>query len=223
MQRTFGRNRLQQLFVIMGALALSGCLSSGEDTVELDGTSSPASGNAAPQISGSPSASIRIGDTYSFVPSAADPDGDALTFSIENKPTWASFDSATGRLSGQPTLGDIGNYSSILISVSDGQASVSLPRFAVSVSQVGAFTTTLSWMPPLENEDGSQLVDLAGYRVYWGAEPGSYTNSATITNPGITTYVVENLTAGTYVFVATAFNAAGVESMFSNSVTKTFQ
>jgi hypothetical protein len=38
------------------------------------------------------------------------------------------------------------------------------------------------------------------------------TISATIDNPTISTYVVENLAPGTYAFVATAFNAAGVES-----------
>ena len=40
-------------------------------------------------------------------------------------------------------------------------------------------------------------------------------------NPGLSSYVVDNLPAGTYEFVATSFNDAGVESTFSNSATKT--
>jgi len=40
-------------------------------------------------------------------------------------------------------------------------------------------------------------------------------------NPGITTYVVENLSPNTYIFASTSINASGVESDFSNVATKT--
>jgi hypothetical protein len=63
-------------------------------------------------------------------------------------------------------------------------------------------------------------MDLAGYRIYWGTTPGVYPNSVTINNPGLTTYVVENLSAGTYEFVATSFNNSGVESDYSAPVTR---
>ena len=78
----------------------------------------------------------------------------------------------------------------------------------------------MNWTPPTENEDGTALIDLAGYRFYWGATPGNYTESVTINNPGLSSYVVNNLAPGTYEFVATSFNAAGVESVYSNSATK---
>ena len=73
---------------------------------------------------------------------------------------------------------------------------------------------------PTENDDGTLLEDLRGYKLYWGTSAGVYTDSATIDNPGITTYVVENLPAGTYEFVATAYNSAGVESVYSTPATK---
>ena len=97
--------------------------------------------------------------------------------------------------------------------------------FDIEVLAQGAPTgsATLNWTAPTRNEDGSALGDLAGYKLYWGTEPGSYPNSVTIDNPSVTTYVVENLTAGTYQFVATAFNTSGVESRFSNTATKTVQ
>ncbi len=82
-------------------------------------------------------------------------------------------------------------------------------------------SVTLDWTPPQENEDGSVLMDLAGYRLYWGTTSGVYPNSVTINNPGVTRYVFDNLPPGTYHFVATSFNAAGVESRFSNEITKT--
>ncbi len=81
-------------------------------------------------------------------------------------------------------------------------------------------STTLSWTPPTENDDGTALTDLDGYRIYWGTTPGNYPNSVTIGNEGTTTYVVDNLAPGTYEFVATSFNASGVESVYSNPTTK---
>ena len=157
---------------------------------------------------------------YSFTPSSSDADGDTLTFSISGQPSWASFDPLTGGLSGTPGAADVGVYSNIVISVSDGQASDSLPVFSISVEAISLGSATLSWSAPTQNEDGSQLTDLAGYKLYWGTTPGSYPNTVTINNATVTTYLVENLAPGTYEFVATSFNTSGVESRFSGTATK---
>jgi hypothetical protein len=63
-------------------------------------------------------------------------------------------------------------------------------------------------------------MDLAGYKIYWGTTPGQYTHSVKIENAGMSSYVVENLTPGTYEFAATSFNEAGVESAYSNPATR---
>lgn len=202
---------------------LGGCLSSEDAPEEVVVEPDPPPGNSAPQISGSPSSAVAVGEMYSFTPNASDPNGDTLSFTIDNPPGWAGFDTGTGELSGQPTLGNVGLYENILISVSDGKASTSLPQFSISVDQVGTFSTTLSWTAPTQNEDGSALTDLSGYKLYWGTTPGSYPNSVTIDDAGTTIYVVENLSAGTYEFVATSFNTAGVESRYSGSATKVLQ
>jgi hypothetical protein len=61
---------------------------------------------------------------------------------------------------------------------------------------------------------------LAGYQLYWGQASRSYSQSVEIPNPGITTYIVENLlSGGTYYFAAKAINASGVQSDFSAEVT----
>ena len=210
-------------FLALAALLLGGCLSESSDDEVATADPAPPPTNSAPSISGNPTTGVNIGDTYSFTPTASDADGDSLTFSIANMPDWASFDAATGELSGQPTLGNIGSYSNISISVSDGTASASLSSFAISVNQMGNLSTTLSWTAPTQNEDGTTLEDLAGYKIYWGTTPGNYTNSATIDTIGTTTYVVENLSPGTYEFVATAYNASGVESRYSSPATKVLQ
>jgi hypothetical protein len=208
------------LMLTLMMLVLSGCLSEEESETAFSGSSGSTPVNGAPVISGNPAGAVKIGEAYSFTPNASDTDNDPLTFAIESKPLWASFDTDTGELSGQPTLGNVGTYSNILISVRDATASASLARFSITVNQVGTLSTTLSWTPPIENEDGTVLTDLDGYKIYWGTTPGNYPNSVTISNEGITTYVVDNLTPGTYEFVATSFNASGVESVYSNPTTK---
>ena len=76
---------------------------------------------------------------------------------------------------------------------------------------------TLSWDAPTLNEDGSALIDLAGYKIYRGslADPSSHALVAEL-NSGFAAYVVENLGAGTHYFSITAVNSLSVESDFSN-------
>ncbi|WP_127346661.1 Ig-like domain-containing protein [Pseudidiomarina mangrovi] len=93
--------------------------------------------NDAPTITGTPATSVLQDALYSFTPQATDIDvGAQLSFSISNKPSWASFDSTTGRLSGTPRNADVGDYSAIGISVSDGELSAALPPFAIQVVNV---------------------------------------------------------------------------------------
>ena len=146
-----------------------------------------------------------------------------LTFSIVNKPAWATFDTANGRLQGTPGPTHLGTTTGIVISVKDGAASASLPAFNVAVQAIATGSATLSWTPPTQNTDGSPLTDLAGFKIRWGTSQGNYSNSVTINNPGITTYLVENLMPNTYFFVATAFDTSGNESANSNAASKTIQ
>lgn len=181
----------------------------------------PTPSNTPPVISGTPSTSILQDNTYSFVPTASDDDGDTLTFSISGRPLWATFNPNTGELAGRPTAADIGTYTGITISVSDGAATASLPAFSITVQAIAVGSATLSWVPPTANTDGSALNDLAGYKIHWGDRSGSYSHSTTIMNPGISTYVVENLTTGTYYFAVTALNSSSMESTFSNEASMT--
>ena len=205
------------------AVAMGGCLSGGETNTNKPGSGNNSSqtGNIAPTISGSPDTAVMTGDVYAFTPSANDANGDTLTFSVTNLPRWASFDSSSGALSGQPVLGDEGTYTNISISVSDGSTSVSLPSFSIEVTQTALGAMTLSWTPPTENEDGTSLADLAGYKLYFGTASGRYTRQVRIDNAGLSTYVIDNLLPDTYYVVATAINAGGVESRYSNEAIKT--
>jgi hypothetical protein len=84
---------------------------------------------------------VVAGSAYSFQPSASDADGDTLSFSISNKPLWASFSTRSGRLRGTPGTGSVGSYGNIVITVSDGTASASLPAFRIQVVSASTQTT----------------------------------------------------------------------------------
>jgi hypothetical protein len=177
-------------------------------------------GNHAPTISGAPLASVTAGLAYRFVPAAADADHDALQFSISSKPSWATFDAATGKLFGTPTSGNAGSYEEIEISVSDGKIVTKLPQFAIVVNP-GATTRSVHvmWQPPTVNTDGSALTDLKGYRIVYGTQPGVYTNSVPVNGTGLVDYTIEDLKTGQkYYFSMVAVNAAGAESDYSQEV-----
>lgn len=217
MESLFKRALSVSMFVgVAGAaLALAGCGGGDEEASATTG-----GGNQAPTISGSPPASVTQGATYSFTPSAADADGNSLTFTIANLPAWATFSPTTGRISGTPTSAQVGAYANITISVTDGSTSTSLPAFSIQVVGTATGSAMLSWNPPTQNTDGSALNNLAGYRVYWGTSQDSYPNSVTIPNPGLASYVVDQLTPAQWFFVVTAYSSNGVESGYSNVASK---
>ena len=181
--------------------------------------------NSPPSISGQPKTSATEGTYYSFAPTAYDADGDTLTFSIANKPSWASFNTGTGRITGTPRTSDVGTYANIVISASDGKASDALPPFSVNVSPADQATSsvTVSWARPTKNADGSNLTDLAGYRLYYGTVSGRYDQFLAIPNADVTSVAVENLVSARWYFAVRAYNADGVESDFSTEVSKTIQ
>jgi hypothetical protein len=176
--------------------------------------------NRAPTISGTPPASVIVGDSYAFRPVAADADNNVLGFSIQNRPAWATFNTATGQLSGTPTAASVGTYSNIVIRVSDGSASAALPAFSITVDDASIGAASLSWIPPTENVDGSALTDLAGYRIVYGASATQLTQTIDVTNAGISYYVITDLAPGTYYFAVRAYTQRGAESTDSNVVTK---
>jgi Putative Ig domain len=180
-------------------------------------------GNRAPTIGGTAARAIAANSAYSFRPTAADADGDALTFSIANRPAWATFSTTTGQLSGTPSTANVGTYSNVVITVSDGRATASLPAFAIAVNQVSSGAATLSWTPPMQNTDGTSLTNLSGYRIYYGTSSAALTQMVQVNTVGVSSYVIDNLAPSTYYFAVRAYTSSGTESSNSNLVTKIVQ
>jgi hypothetical protein len=80
---------------------------------------------------------------------------------------------------------------------------------------------TLSWLPPTENTDGTALSDLAGYVILYGTSPSTLDKTVRLDNPGLTRYVIEGLTPGTWYFAMQSINTRGVTSDLSEVVSKT--
>jgi hypothetical protein len=186
------------------------------------------SANEAPVISGDPTISVDAGGSYTFTPSATDSDNDDLTFSISNRPSWAQFNSQTGRLSGSPSADDVGDYSNIVITVSDGTDEASLNAFAITVNPDAAAMSvsgsiSLNWVAPTTRTDGSalNLSEIQGYCIYLGTTRDNLEMVADINLSNQTSYVVEDLDVGDYYVAVTVYDQAHNMSGFSNIVMKT--
>ncbi len=124
--------------------------------------------NQPPIISGVPATTVTEDELYSFTPEATDPEDDTMTFSVSNLPEWASFDELSGTISGIPVTEDIGYYENIIISVFDGELSISLSEFSIDVlaapvlipenpllSEVGSYSISMGTSQDLMVDRGS--------------------------------------------------------------------
>ena len=141
--------------------------------------------NSAPlSIQGAPPAGVNYGSPYNFTPTVSGAAGATLTFSIQNKPAWATFSSTNGALSGTPAAGDVGTDADIVISVSDGTSSASLKAFTISVNESSHGTATLDWTAVTETTTDTTLTGLAGYIVYFGTSADNLNQQVKLANPG---------------------------------------
>jgi hypothetical protein len=175
---------------------------------------------SAASLTGNAAGNAIVGVPYEFRPIVSG--GTASAFSASNLPKWATFDVTTGAIAGTPTAGDVGTNADISITAVIGTTSVALTPFTIVVaandpvaaaapSAKTVTSATLTWLPPTENTDGSTLSNLAGYRIYYGTDGATASNTIDVTNPGLTAYTVSELTAGTYHFAIAALNTDGIE------------
>jgi hypothetical protein len=182
--------------------------------------------NKAPSIAGTPLTQVQSGQAYSFSPAASDPNGDPITFAIANKPAWASFNTATGALTGTPVVTATTRTVGVTISVSDGRVSSSLTPFDIEVvaaaPPVANNRATVQWNAPTTNSDGTNLTNLAGFKLYYGKTAAALDQMVQIASPYTTQQVVENLASGTWYFAVSAVNAAGLESQLSALASRSY-
>lgn len=87
-----------------------------------------------------------------------------------------------------------------------------------SVTVQVASAPVVHWQAPTRNVDGSALVDLVGYKFYWGTTSRNYEGSARVNSPSWTQYNPHHLAPGRYFIAVTAIDAQGHESGYSNEI-----
>lgn len=120
-----------------------------------------------PTISGTPSVNATAGNVYSFIPTATD----ATNFSISNKPSWASFDTTTGTLTGTPANANLGSYPNIVINANNGSLTASLPAFAITVA-----------LPPIPSISGTPATSVTAGNTYNFTPTATNATSFSISN-----------------------------------------
>lgn len=161
--------------------------------------------------------SVAKGSTRQFTATGTYSDGS--TQNLTSSVTWNSSNT------GVATVSNAGSSKGLATGVAAGTATIRATSGSVSGNTSLTVTApvtdkaTLGWNAPTTNVDGTTLTDLAGYKIYYGTSPGNYTEVVDVGNT--TTYVVNNLTPGTYYFVVTAYNIYGAESNNSNEASKT--
>lgn len=165
------------------------------------------------RIMGEPPPLAQSGELYAFQPWGGIHNGTTPYFEIENAPSWAIFQSADGWFGGTPAAGDVGVYTGIRISITDGNVRAYLPEFSITVHpQKPSGSALLTWQPPVHNVDGSALANLDGYQVYVGRGPQLLYPYESLPDPHATRYRIQGLNPGVYYFAITSVNTDGVES-----------
>jgi hypothetical protein len=90
-----------------------------------------------------------------------------------------------------------------------------------STAGVSGGSAALSWSPVTETTGGAALTNLAGYKIYYGTSADNLNNVIVLASPSATSYLITNLTLGTWYFGITAFTNTDVESAMSDIVSQT--
>lgn len=142
--------------------------------------------------------------------------------------SWISNTGVTGTASGtssweiQSIPLEMG-ANTITVTATDAAGDTTTDEITISRESTVKGAATLSWVAPTQRTDGTPLTNLAGYTISYGRMSGVYDYTIDVPNPGITTYVVENLVPGEWYFSLKAYDATGLESELSNEALRQIQ
>ena len=91
--------------------------------------------NRPPAFTSTPIFESSIGEEYSYQPTATDPDGDSLTFSLIEGIPGLNIEAETGLLLWNPTVEQLGD-NSVIIQVSDEEGLTDTQSFTISVQDI---------------------------------------------------------------------------------------
>ncbi len=210
------RSVAQHALTLILALSMSACLMDSA----VDDSTVAGSKNAAVSLTiTSPSSASTMDTSDAAVSLAGNAGSDMGIFKV----SWANDRGGEGVANGT----DSWQTASIALELGENRITVTAENTAGATAsrsivvnresgQTGS--AALSWTAPTARTDGSPLTNLAGYKLFYGRMSGIYDFQIDISNPGILTYVVENLVSGDWYFALAAYDSQGLQSDRSNEV-----
>jgi len=211
------RTVAKRAFIILTVLALNACLSEPEILTESeDGQPEVATVSMAITSPGSfstidtPDSAVSLAGTASAAMGIA-------------RVSWLNDRGGEGTANGTKVwrTGDIAlelGDNAVTVTAEDSSGATTSRHIVIKRESGQKGSATLSWTAPTTRVDGSPLTNLAGYKIFYGRMTGLYDYEIAIDNPGVVTYVVEDLVSGDWYFTVDAFDADGLESDRSNEV-----
>jgi len=111
-----------------------------------------------PVISGTPVTAVDEDTTYSFTPDTDTTSGEIESWSISNQPSWATFNTVNGLLSGTPTNDDVGTDANIVITATNSEGNTDLAAFDIVVGNTNDAPTAQD-TNVTTNEDTPNTID----------------------------------------------------------------
>ena len=109
-------------------------------------------------LSGAPTSTVNENVEYLFSVTSQNFNGNAINYSIDNLPLWASFDASKGQLVGTPNYEQAAIYSNIKISATDGTNTAKFPAFSIEVININRLPI-LAEQPEFERLE-SELISI---------------------------------------------------------------
>lgn len=225
------RSALRFSLVAMLVVSTGGCLSgsgSGSPPVRVDADTpgNPDSGDGGQQSG--PTVAITSPDAVQVDTVDETMDLGGTASGDVDSVSWESDKGASGTAEGTDSwsVQDIpleAGSNTITVTATDAAGETSSDSIVIHRESADKGSVTLSWVAPTERTDGSPLDDLAGYRINYGRMSEIYDYSVEVKNPGLVSYVVEDLVPGDWYFTVVAFDSHGLESDFSNEAHRKVQ
>ena len=142
--------------------------------------------NNIPIITSTEVTSVNEDTVYRYTFTATDMDsGDTVTLAAPTKPSWLSFDTRTGVLSGTPANRNVGDHS-IVLSATDVAGAVTTQNFIITVNNVNDAPTVNNAISDQATAENSAFSYQFDSDVFADVDIGdSLTNTATLSDGSI--------------------------------------
>jgi hypothetical protein len=180
---------------------------------------SPSNNDTSPSVDLGPDLTVDIGDPVHLTPTIKDLDTNKISYLwIQTSGNPISLpDNNSPYITFTPLINDLLEFE---LTVTDNQDQEYRDDVSVTVlPENGKYTAQLNWTAPTENEDGSTLRNLAGYKIYYGQSITNLDVSIIVNNPLETSFDIKKLDPDSnYFFCISAYNTVGSESKCSDTV-----